>query len=475
FESLKLQLTTTPVLTLPNFDQTFIVETDVADAGIGAVLLQNDRPICYFSRRLGPRMQVAATYQKELFAIVEAVFKWRQYLLGRRFVIRTDHRSIKELLQQVIQTPIQQKYVRKLLGFDFSIEYKPGAQNTVADAFSRVFEDSESLTASFMHLSQPLTAFLSDLKAENSTLADLVTIHRQLDTGTAAVGFRRQEGMVIFQDRYYVGAESKLKPLLLREFHDTPSSGHGGVKKMMVGLSAVFYWKGMRKAVEAYVKQCRVCQQTKYSTQAIGGYLQPLATPTAVWEDLSMDFITGMPVSKGLTVVLVVVDRFSKYAHFAPLPTSFNAHKVAEVFVDTVIKLHGIPKTIVSDRDPIFVSNFWTQLFKLSGTQLNHSTAYHPQSDGQTEVVNRVPMAVVPYPPGTSKVAAVDDALCERDALLRQLRDDLLAAKNRMEVKANRKRRELEFSIGDKEVCSKLSKNRKWFGEMKVIFRKFSK
>ncbi|GKF28003.1 hypothetical protein Tco_0094345, partial [Tanacetum coccineum] len=94
-----------------------------------------------------------------------------------------------------------------------------------------------------MHLSQPLTVFLSDLKAENSTLADLVTIHRQLDTGTAAVGFRHQEGMLIFQDRCYVGAESKLKPLLLWEFYDMPSLGHEGVKKMMVGLSAVFYWK----------------------------------------------------------------------------------------------------------------------------------------------------------------------------------------------------------------------------------------
>ncbi|GJS72073.1 retrotransposon-related protein [Tanacetum coccineum] len=188
------------------------------------------------------------------------------------------------------------------------IEYKPGAQNTVAYAFSRVFKDSESLTASFMHLSQPLTVFLSDLKAENSTLADLVTIHRQLDTGTAAVGFRHQEGMLIFQDRCYVGAESKLKPLLLWEFYDMPSSGHEGVKKMMVGLSAVFYWKGIRKT--------------------------PLAIPTAVWEDLSMDFITGMPVSMGLTVVLVVVGQFSKYAHFDPLPTSFNAHKVAEELDD---------------------------------------------------------------------------------------------------------------------------------------------
>ncbi|GJW76999.1 putative reverse transcriptase domain-containing protein [Tanacetum coccineum] len=168
----------------------------------------------------------------------------------------------------------------------------------------KIAADSESPTASFMHLSQPLTVFLSDLKAENSTLVDLVTIHHQLDTGTAAVGFRHQEGMLIFQDRCYVGAESKLKPLLLWEFYDMPSSGHEGVKKMMVGLSVVFHWKGIRKT--------------------------PLAIPTAVWEDLSMDFITGMPVSKGLMVVLVVVDQFSKYAHFGPLPTSFNAHKVAE-------------------------------------------------------------------------------------------------------------------------------------------------
>ncbi|GJR35647.1 ty3-gypsy retrotransposon protein [Tanacetum coccineum] len=157
--------------------------------------------------------------------------------------------------------------------------------------------------------------------------------------------------------------------------------------------------------------------------------------PTAVWEDVSMDFFTRMPLSKGFTVVLVVVDRFSKDAHFAPLPTNFNAHKVAEVFMETIVKLHRIPKTIMSDCDPIFVSKFWTQLFKLSGTQLNHSIAYHPQTDGQTEVVicgleqylramvanvlaNGVPLAIIPYPPGSLKVAAVDDVLIERYGLL---------------------------------------------------------
>ncbi|GKC03858.1 ty3-gypsy retrotransposon protein, partial [Tanacetum coccineum] len=233
-----------------------------------------------------------------------------------------------------------------------------------------------------------------------------------------------------------------------------------------------------------------------YSTQAPGGYLQPLPTPTGVWEDVSMDFITSLPNSKGVTVIFVVVDHFTKYAHFGTLPTNFNAHKVAEVFLEIVIKHHGLPKTIVSNRDPIFVSKFWNQLFLLSGTHLNHSTAYHPQTDGQTEVVNRgleqylramvstrpeqwvrflpwaeycyntsyhssiwmspfqalygrLPLTVIPYPPGTSKVAAVDELLVERDELLRQLKENLLAAKHRMEIKANRKRREVEFKVGD--------------------------
>ncbi|GKB65613.1 ty3-gypsy retrotransposon protein [Tanacetum coccineum] len=445
-----------------------VIEADASGDGIGAVLMQENRPISYFSRKLGPRMRVAATYQKELFAIVEAVYKWRQYLLGRRFVIRTDHKSIKELMQQVIQTPLQQKYVRKLMGFDFSIEYKPGTTNRAADALSRMFEEDKQLAASFMALSQPILGFMDDLRGENETLAELQDLHGRMDNGIALSGFRRENGLLIFKDRYYVGKNSKLKALLLREFHATPSAGHGGIKKTLV----------------------------KNSTEMIGGYLQPLPTPMAIWEDVSMDFITGLPPSKGNTVILVVVDMLSKYAHFGVLPTSFNAHKVAEVFLEIMVKHHGIPKTIVSDRDPIFVSAFWKQLFQFSGTQLCHSTAYHPETDGQTEVVNRCleqylramvanqphqwvrllpwaeysynssyhssiqmspfqavygrqPLAIIPYPPGSSKVAAVDELLAERDGLLKQLKDSLLSAKNRMEVKANRKRHDVEFNVGD--------------------------
>nr|GEV20053.1 Ty3/gypsy retrotransposon protein [Tanacetum cinerariifolium] len=277
-----------------------------------------------------------------------------------------------------------------------------GASNQVADALSRMYDDEEADRAAFMALSRLVMGLLTELKSENET-------------------------------RYYVGKESKLKELLLREFHDTPSVGHGGIKKMLIAL---FYWPGMRKSVEEYIRQCLVCQQTKYSTQATGGYLQPLPTPTAVWEDVSINFITGLPVSKGMSVILVVVDRFSKYAHFGSLPTSFNAHKVAELFLEIVIKHHGIPKTIVSDCDPIFVSKFWTQLFQLSGTQLNRSTAYHPQSDGQTEVVNR----------GLEQYlrAMVSDRPQHNSG------QNLLEAKNKIEVKANRNRREVVFNVGDK-------------------------
>nr|GEX74556.1 Ty3/gypsy retrotransposon protein [Tanacetum cinerariifolium] len=300
FMILKQRLSTALLLSLPNFYQAFVIEADASGDGIGAVLMQENRPISYFSRKLGPRMRVAATYQKELFAIVEAVYKWLQYLLGRR----------------------------------------------AAYALSRMFEKDEQLTALFMTLSQPILGFMDDLRE-----------------GHAQIG--------------------------------------GGV-----------------------IKKCVVCQHVKNSTEAVGGYLHPLPTPMAIWEDVFMDFITGLPPSKGNTVILVVLDRLSKYAHFGVLPTSFNTHRVAEVFLEIVVKHDGISKTIVSDLDPIFMSPF---------------QAVH----------GRQPLAIIPYPSGSSKVAAVDELLAKRDGLFKQLKDSLLSAKNRTEVKANRKRWDVEFNVGD--------------------------
>jgi hypothetical protein len=140
----------------------------------------------------------------------------------------------------------------------------------------------------------------------------------------------------------------------------------------------------MCKDIKKFVRKCSVCQENKHETTHPAGLLQPLPIPTQAWSDISMDFIEGLPSSQGFTVIFVVVDRFTKYGHFLPLSHPYTASKVAEIFLANVLKLHGMPRTIVSDRDLVCTSSFWRDLFKLQGISLALSSAYHPQSDGQT-------------------------------------------------------------------------------------------
>ena len=496
FESLKTAMTTVPVLRLPNFSETFIIETDASNIGIGAVLMQSQHPIAYFSKKLGARKQAESAYHRELHALVEAVYRWRQYLIGREFVIRTDQKSLTEIFTQVIQTPTQQYYVRKLLGFRFRVEYKAGASNRVADALSR--RDDESDVPQFLPiLCQPPPLFLNELKEENRTLGDLIDMHKAVSEGKLAGPFSVHNGLLYYKHRLVLSDQSKLKESLLQECHSAPAAGHPGVERTFRRVVAAFYWPKMREDVRRYVAACTVCQMTKYSTQPPTGLLQPLPIPEMVWDQVTMDFIVGLPPSRGYTAIMVVVDRLTKYTHLGPLPTGFDAPRVATLFMEMVVKLHGFPSSIVSDRDTIFLSHLWTELMKHSGTTLKRSTAYHPQTDGQSEVMNRSveqylraytharpnrwviylpwaeyalntsyhsalnmspfqalygrpPPTILPYQPGSSKVAVVDSLLQDRDVLLRTLRDNLNRSQNRMRDVANRKRQDAEFKVGDK-------------------------
>ncbi|KAH9753705.1 Integrase catalytic domain-containing protein [Citrus sinensis] len=252
----------------------------------------------------------------------------------------------------------------------------------------------------------------------------------------------------------------------------------------------------MFQTVHDYVGKCEICQKTKASTLKPAGLLQPLPIPCQVWDDITLDFIEGLPNSHGKNSILVVVDRLSKSAHFMALTHPFTAKTVAEKFIDGVVKLHGMPKSIISDRDPIFISKFWQEFFHMSGTQLNMSSAYHPQTDGQTEVINRCleqylrsfvhqwqkqwnsylpwaeywynttyhestsmtpflalygrhPLVVPMYHVESSPVHKVDQALLSRDELLRQLKQNLKMATNRMKQFADTKTRDVEFKEGD--------------------------
>jgi hypothetical protein len=168
-----------------------------------------------------------------------------------------------------------------------------------------------------------------------------------------------------------------------------PQLGTLGFTKTYDRVKRSFFWDGMKQDVHNFVAECDVCQCNKGETIKSPGTLQPLPIPPAIWWDISMDFIVGLPKSGNKSVIMVVVDRLSKYAHFCALQHPFTTSTVAQLFMDQVFKLHGMPHSIVSDHDPTFTSNFWQELFKLQGTQLHLNTTYHPQTDGQTEIVNK--------------------------------------------------------------------------------------
>lgn len=225
----------------------------------------------------------------------------------------------------------------------------------------------------------PHPDFMTKLK---ETLAASLEFRKQHDDIQARPNdfpdFSISDDFILYKGTIWVDLQNPFIPALLHEYHSTPLGGHFGVKKTLHHLRSNFQWTSMLKDIKSFIRSCTTCQQVKHVTRKSAGLLQPIPMPTGVWEDLSMDFVTHLPNSHGFTTVLVVVDRFSKGVHLGTLPTQFTAFKVANLFLEIVCKQHGFPRSIISDRDPIFISSFWRELFKLSGTSLRMSMAYHP-------------------------------------------------------------------------------------------------
>ncbi|KAJ0578410.1 putative nucleotidyltransferase, Ribonuclease H [Helianthus annuus] len=492
FEHLKGVLMSPPVLALPDMSKTFIIETDASGKGIGAVLMQESHPIAYISKALSPRQQALSVYERELLAIIFAVQYWHHYLSTGHFIIKTDQKSLKHLLEQKITTPLQQVWLSKLMGYDFEILYKQGSENGVADALSRV--QSPALLAITVNTFDPSVW----ARIQNTWVADLALkqVLEELKNGKIHPKYSWNGQVLFLKGKVAVGKDEKLQWDIISLCHDSVMGGHSGIHATVQRVRSMFAWKGLHKQVRNFIRQCTICQKAKYETVATPGLLQPLPIPNHVFSDISMDFIGGLPKSQGKDSIFVVVDRLTKYSHFMALTHPYSAAQVAQVFLDQVYKLHGWPDTIVSDRDPIFVSQFWKEFTALQGIQLALSTAHHPQTDGQTEVVNRClesylrcmvmdkptgwvkwlslaefwyntnyhnalgitpfqalygypPPLFVPYVPRDVRTAAVNEVLQDREETIKLLRFALQKAQNRMKQTADNNRSEREFQIGD--------------------------
>lgn len=208
---------------------------------------------------------------------------------------------------------------------------------------------------------------------QQSTIVDHYTLH---------------DGLLRRKHKLVVGPDANLRCKIIRWLHSEPESGHSGKNLTLRRVKNLFYWKGLTKDVRSFVRNCKIFQATKYNTAASPGLLQPLPIPEDVWVYVSMYFITCLPKFGGKGVIFVVVDRLSKYNHFMALAHLFTAVQVAQSYLDHVFKLHGWPRSIVSDKDVVFLIQFWKGLFSLHGTDFLLSSSYHPETDGQTEVVN---------------------------------------------------------------------------------------
>ncbi|KAL0556807.1 hypothetical protein IC582_005324 [Cucumis melo] len=413
FQNLKQKLVTAPVLTVPDGSGSFVIYIDASKKGLGCVLMQQGKVVAYASRQLKSHEQNYPTHDLELAAVVFALKIWRHYLYGEKIQIFTDHKSLKYFFTQKELNMRQRRWLELVKDYDCEILYHPGKANVVADALSRKVSHSAALITRQAPLHRDLerAEIAVSVGAVTMQLAQLTvqpTLRQRIidaqsndpylvekrglaEAGQAVEFSLSSDGGLLFERRLCVPSDSAVKTELLSEAHSSPFSMHPGSTKMYQDLKRVYWWRNMKREVAEFVSRCLVCQQVKAPRQKPAGLLQPLSIPEWKWENVSMDFITGLVRTlRGFTVIWVVVDRLTKSAHFVPGKSTYTASKWAQLYMSEIVRLHGVPVSIVSDRDARFTSKFWKGLQTAMGTRLDFSTAFHPQTDGQTERLNQV-------------------------------------------------------------------------------------
>jgi hypothetical protein len=471
FEALKLALSTAPTLKLPDFDQPFEVVVDASNIAIGAVLLQQKRPVAYESKKLSSTEMKWTTTERELYAAVHALKQWRCYLQHptHMFTLWTDHNpNIFFSTGNTSLTARQARWQEFLGPFHFEWKYKKGPEN-IADALSRLPEITPreeaieqatfQVNLNSMNMQQTTLNAVSLVpmpnapKASNPNKTKKVQLpaHKPKARGRQATRSTKANitkstrvsppppassspcpkrikltkapiGLTSFEKQLWQLREhpffltapddswsqdnkglwrtvegklviptDDLRRLAMEASHDSVFSGHFGPTRTINLVKRLFYWPSMEKHIRTYVDNCNICQRTKHSNQKPFGALKPLPVPIGKWTNVTVDMITGLPMTaRGYNAIIVFVDRLTKMVHIVPTTETLTSRGFAEMFLTNVIRLHGCPDSVVSDRGSIFHSKFEQEFLKGIRCEPHYSSAYHPQSDGQTERANQV-------------------------------------------------------------------------------------
>ncbi|KAD5960467.1 hypothetical protein E3N88_11939 [Mikania micrantha] len=384
FQLLKQKLCNSSILSLPEGSDDFIVYYNASNLGLGCVLMQRDKVIAYASRRLKVHEKNYTTHDLELGAVVFALKIWRHYLYGTKCVIYTDHKSLQHILNQKELNMRQRRWVELLTDYDCEIRYHPGKANVVADALSRK-EPVKPIRVRAMEINtQPNLKDLISI-AQKKVVIDN-QLKAELDCGVEGKLEPRCDGVLYLNGGMWIPKSEELRTLICDEAHKSQYSVHPGSDKMYQDLRISYWWPGMKKDIALYVGKCLTCSKVKAEHQKPSGLLQQPEIPQWKWEQISMDFITKLPrTPRGYDSIWVIVDRLTKSAHFLPIREDYKMEKLSTLYINEIIARHGTPTSIISDRDSRFTSRFWQSLQKALGTRVNLSTAYHPQTNGQSE------------------------------------------------------------------------------------------